>query len=125
MCTCGTYKRNEHAVLNISCRQHPTKEQLYRNRPTISKFVHERYLRFAGHCFRSKNEMLGELNLSNPRHGRRSAGRPKVMYFDVMSCDTGLLQEDLKTALMDIVRLQDQVSFAWESCPTSKIWVWC
>ena len=108
----GTYTRMMRAALNISWRQHPTKEQLYGNIPSISMLIRKRRLRFTGHCFRSKKELISELILWNSRYGHRSAGRPKITYLDVISRYTGLLQEDLETAMMDRYNWKGRVSLA-------------
>ena len=51
----GTYTRMLRAILNKSWKQHPTNDQLYGNIPKVSDIIRERRTRFAGHCWRSKN----------------------------------------------------------------------
>ena len=51
----GAYTRMLRAVLNISWRQHPSKSDLYGDLPCISETLRDRRLRFAGHCYRSKD----------------------------------------------------------------------
>ena len=114
----GTYTRMLRAILNISWRQHATTEQLYGNIPAISTLIRERCLRFSVHCFRNKGELVSELILWNPKHRHRSAGSPKITYLDVISRDTGLLPEDLKTAMMDRDVWKDQVTLARATRPT-------
>ena len=51
------------AILNKSWRQHPTKQQLYGHLPPISKTIKIRRTRHAGHCWRSKDELIGNVLL--------------------------------------------------------------
>ena len=46
----GNYTRMLRAVLNMSWRQHPTKEQLYGHLPPITKTIQIRRTRHAEHC---------------------------------------------------------------------------
>ena len=49
------------AVLNKSKRQRPTNQQLYAPLPLISKTIHVRRTRHAGHCWRSKDELISDV----------------------------------------------------------------
>ena len=60
----GTYTKMLRAILNKSWKQHPTNDQLYGNIPKVSDIIRERRTRFAGHCWRSKNELASDL--ANP-----------------------------------------------------------
>ena len=60
------------AVTNKSWRDHLTNEQLYCDIPKISKSIRIPRLRFAGHCWRSKDEVSSDLVLWQPQHGRSS-----------------------------------------------------
>ena len=97
----GTYTRMLRAVLNISWIQHPTKSQLYGPIPAISKILRERRMRFAGHCWRAKQELASDLLLWTPRHGQTRVGRPAITYIDQLCRDTGYLAEDLATLMQD------------------------
>ena len=72
----GAYTRMLRAALNKSWREHPTNKELYGNIPPISKSILQRRLRFAGHCWRSKEELVAEVLLWKPSHGKQSRGRP-------------------------------------------------
>ena len=72
----GAYTRMLRDVLNISWRRHPTKAQLYGFIPPISDILRERRLRFAGHCWRAKQELASDLLLWTPRQGQFRVGRP-------------------------------------------------
>jgi len=73
------YTRMLRAILNISWRKHPTKEQLYGKLVPISEVIRERRLRFAGHCFRNKDELISDIILWLPSHRNKSVGRPPKM----------------------------------------------
>ena len=68
----GNYTRMLWAILNKSWRQQPTKQQLY------SHLV--RQTRHAGHYWRSKDELISDVLLWTPSHGRAKAGRPARTY---------------------------------------------
>ena len=57
----GNYTRMLRAVLDKSLRQHPTRHQLYRHLPPITKTIQVRRARHAGHCWRSKDELLSDV----------------------------------------------------------------
>ena len=59
----GNYTRMLRAVLNKSWRQHPTRLQLYGHLPPITKTIQVRRTRHAGHCWRSKDELISDVLL--------------------------------------------------------------
>ena len=69
----GNYTRMLRAILNKSWRQHPT-----RHLPPITKTI--RRTRHAGHCWRSRDELISDVLLWTPTHGRAKAGRPARTY---------------------------------------------
>ena len=54
------------ALLNKSWRQHPTKHQLYGHLPPIMKTIQVRRTRHAGHCWRSRDELISDVLLWTP-----------------------------------------------------------
>ena len=44
-------------------RQHPTRHQLYAHLPPITKSIQARRTRHAGHCWRSRNELISDVLL--------------------------------------------------------------
>ena len=54
----GNYTRIFRAIMNESCRQHPTRHYLYGHLPAITKAIHVRRTRHAGHCWRSRDELI-------------------------------------------------------------------
>ena len=89
------------AVLNIPWQMHPTKKQLHGHLPPITVSNRERRLRFAGHCWRSKEEVVSKVLLWKPKHGTATSGRPTRTYIDQLADDTGCLPEELATAMLD------------------------
>ena len=59
----GNYTRMLREILNKSWRQHPTRHQTYGHLPPISKF---RRTRHAGHCWRSRDELIRDVLLWTP-----------------------------------------------------------
>ena len=76
----GNYTRMLRAVLNKSWRQHPTRLQLYGHLPPITKTIQVRRTRHAGHCWRSKDELISDVLLWTPTHGCARVGRPARTY---------------------------------------------
>ena len=71
----GNYTRMLWAILNMSWWQHPTKHQLYGHLPPITKTIQDRQTRHAGHCWRSKDELISDVLLWTPTYGQAKAGR--------------------------------------------------
>ena len=76
----GNYTRMLRAILNKSWRQHPTRHQLYGHLPPITKTIQVRRTRHAGHCRRSKDELISDVLLWTPTYGQAKAGRPAWTY---------------------------------------------
>ena len=97
----GNYTRMLRAILNKSWRQHPTRHQLYGHLPPITKTIQVRRTRHAGHCWRSKDELISDAPLWTPTHGRAKAGRPARTYIQQLCENTGCRPEDLPEAMND------------------------
>ena len=74
----SNYIRMQRAILNKSWWQHPTKHQLYGHLPPITKTIEVRRIRHAGHCWRSRDELISDVLLWTPTYGREKAGRPAL-----------------------------------------------
>ena len=94
----GNYTRMLRAILNKSWRQHPTKQRLYGHRPPITKTIHVRRTR---HCWRSRDELISDVLLWTPSHGRAKASRLARNYIQQLCEDTGCSPEDLPEAMND------------------------
>ena len=91
----GNYTRMLRAILNKSWRQHPTRHQLYGHLPPITKTIQVRRIRHTGHCWRSRDQLIRDVLLWTPTHGRAKAGRPARTYIQLLCDDTGCCPEDL------------------------------
>ena len=105
----GNYTRMLRAILNKSWRQHPTRHQLYGHLPPITKTIQVRWTRHAGHCWRSKDELISDVLRWNPTYGQAKAGRPARTYIQQLCEDTGCNSEDLPEAMNDREKCRERV----------------
>ena len=117
----GNYTRMLRAILNKSWRQHPTRHQLYGHLPPITKTIQVRRTRHAGHCWRSRDELIRDVLLWTPTHGRAKAGRPARTYIQQLCEDTGCCPEHLPRAMNDREEWRERVR---DIRATSAIWWW-
>ena len=109
------------AILNKSWQQHPTRHQLYGHLPPITKTIQVRRTRHAGHCWRSRDELIRDVLLWIPTHGRAKAGRPARTYIQQLCEDTGCCPEDLPRAMNDREEWRERVR---DIRATSTRWWW-
>ena len=105
----GNYTRMLRAVLNKSWRQHPTRLQVYGHLPPITKTIQVRRTRHAGHCWRSKDELISDVLLWTPTCGCAKVGRPVRTYIQQLCEDTGCNPEDLPAAMNDREKWRERV----------------
>ena len=117
----GNYTRMLRAILNKSWQQHPTRHQLYGHLPPITKTIQVRRTRHAGHCWRSRDELIRDVLLWIPTHGRAKAGRPARTYIQQLCEDTGCCPEDLPRAMNDREEWRKRVR---DIRAASTIWWW-
>ena len=117
----GNYTRMLRAILNKSWQQHPTRHQLYGHLPPITKTIQVRRTRHAGHCWRSRDELIRDVLLWIPTHGRAKAGRPARTYIQQLCEDTGCCPEDLPRAMNDREEWRERVRDIRATC---AIWWW-
>ena len=117
----GNYTRMLRAILNKSWQQHPKRHQLYGHLPPITKTIQVRRTRHAGHCWRSRNELIRDVLLWIPTHGRAKAGRPAGTYIQQLCEDTGCCPEDLPKAMNDWEEWRERVR---DIRATSARWWW-
>ena len=89
----GTYTRLLMRVQTISWREHKTKAQIYGDIPPISVTVAQRRARFAGHCYRAKDQVVSDIicwRLPCPNRGRRPFN-----YMDTIARSMNLDIEDI------------------------------
>ena len=98
----GNYTRMLRAILNKSWRQHPTRHQLYGHLPPITKTIQVRRTRHAGHCWRSRDELIRDVLLWIPTHGAaQKQDDQHERTFSSYVRDTGCCPEDLPRAMND------------------------
>ena len=69
--------------------------------PPITKTIQVRRTRHAGHCWRSKDELISNVLLWTPTYGCAKVGRPARTYIQQLCEDTGCNFEDLPEAMND------------------------
>ena len=117
----GNYTRMQRAILNKSWRQHPTRHQLYGHLPPIMKTIQVRRTRHAGHCWRSRDELIRDVLLWTPTHGHAKAGRPARTYIQQLCEDTICCPEDIHRAMDDREEWRERVR---DIRATSVTWWW-
>ena len=105
----GNYTRMLRAILNKSWRQHPTRHQLYSHLPPITKTIQVRRTRHAGHCWRSRYELISDVLLWTPEYGQAKAGRPAQTYTQQLCEDTGCSPKDRPEAMNDWEKRRERV----------------
>ena len=68
-------------------KQHPAKQQLYGHLLPISKTIPVWRTRHAEDCWRSKDELISDVLLWTPTHGRACIGRPARTYLHQLCAD--------------------------------------
>ena len=97
----------------------PTKQHLYSHRPPIRKTIKIRRTRHAAHRWRSRDELISDVFLWTPSHGRAKAGRPTRTYIQLLCVDS---PEDLPKAMDDREVWRERVR---NICADSAIsWRW-
>ena len=105
----GNYTRMLRAILNKSWRQHITKHQLYGHLPPITKTIQVRRTRYAGHCWRGRDELISDLLLWTPTYDPAEAGQPARTNIRQLCDDTGCSPEDLPERMNDREKWREKV----------------
>ena len=108
----GNYTRMLRAIVNKSWHQ------LYGHLPPITKTIQARRTRHAGHCWRSKDELVSDVLPWTPAYGQSKAGRPARTYIQQLCDDTGCNPEDLPEAMNDRETWRERVRDIRASCTT-------
>ena len=66
-----TITRMLRSVFNKKWPDHPTNDEIYGNILPTSNLIRETRVRFDGHCFRSKETIVGNAILWKPNHGKK------------------------------------------------------
>ena len=119
----SNYTRMLRAILNKSWWQHPTRHQLYGHLPPITKNIQVRRIRHAGHCWRSRDELMSDVLLWTPTYGRAKARRPAWTYIQQLRKDTGCSPGNLPVAMKDREKWRETVRDI-RACGTTWWWWW-
>ena len=120
----GNYTRMLLAILNKSWWQHPTRHQPYGHLPPIMKTIQFRWTRHAGHCWRSKDELISDVLLWTPTYGQAKAGWLARTYIQQLCEDMGCSPEDLPEAMSDRKKWRERVRDIRASSTTWWWWWW-
>ena len=119
----SNYTRMLRAILNKSWRQHPTRHQLYDHLPSITKTIQVRWTRHAGHCWRSRDELISDVLLWTPTYSLAKAGRPERTYIQQLCEDKWCNPEDLPE-INDLEKWRERVRDIRASGTTWWWWWW-
>ena len=113
-----------YTILNKSRRYHPTKPLLYGLLPPITKIIKVWRIRHAEHYWRRKDELISNVLLWTPSHGRAKAGRPARTYILQLCADRGCSPEDLPEAIDDGEEWRERVRDILTDSVTWWWWCW-
>ena len=74
-----------------------------------------RRTRHAGHCWRSRDELISDVPLWTPAYGQAKAGRPARTYIQQLCEDIGCSPEDM---MIMMTKYFDRISCDWQ-CPNN------
>ena len=87
-----------------------------------SRKLYVRQTRHAGHCLRSRDELISDVLLWTPTYGRAKAGRPARTYIQQLCEDTGCSPEDLPEAMDDREKWRERARDTRASGTTAWWW---
>ena len=94
---------------------------MYGHLPPIMKTIQVRRTIYAGHCWRSRDELISDVLLWTPSHGQAKAGRPTWTYIQQLCADTGCSPEKLPEAMSERVGWRARVR---DIHTDGAIWWW-
>ena len=104
------YTRMLRAILNKFWQQQPTRHQLYGHLPPITKTIQARRTRHAGHCWRSKDELISDILLWIQHMAKQKQDdQLEHTYIQQLCEDTGCSLEDLPEAMNDKEKYRERV----------------
>ena len=118
------YTRMLWAILNKSRRQHAKQQHLYGLLSPIMKTIQVRWTRHAGHCWRSRDELISDVLLWTSSHGHAKAGQLARTYIQQLCEDTGCSPGDLPEAMNDREGWQERVRDICADGATRWQWWW-
>ena len=93
-------------------------------RPPITKTIQARQTRHAGHCWRSKDEIVSDVLLWTPTFGQSKAGQPAWTFIQQLCDNLGCNPEDLPEAMNDRETWRERVRDIRASHTSSWWWWW-
>ena len=106
----GNYTRMLRAILNKSRRQHPTRHQLYGHLPPITKTIQGRRTRHAGHCWRSKDELIRDVLIWTPHIWPGKSRTTSSNIHSAAMWGYGCSLEDLSETMNDREKWRERVT---------------
>ena len=97
----GNYTRILWAILTKSWQQPPSGHQLSGHLSPITKSIKARWTRHAGHCWRSKDQLISDVLLWTPAYDQAKAGRAAQTYIQQLCEDKACCPEDRPEAMND------------------------
>ena len=97
----GIYTKMLRSVLGVTWKEHKTNKELYGKLDKITDSLRIRRLKFIGHNWRRKDELVSKVLTWMPKHGKRKRGRPGMTYLDQLEKDTGMSVEELQNIMDD------------------------
>ena len=93
-------------------RPHTTHHENYKVRQT----------RHAGHCWKSSDELISDVLIWTPSHGRAKAEWPALTYIHQLCEDTGCSPEDKPEAMNDREGWRERVRYICADGTTRRWW---
>ena len=103
------HKNVESSIRQVLADNTPQDSNYTDTCPPITKTIQVRRTRHAGHCWRSKDELISDVLLWTPTYGCARAGRPARTYIQQLCEDTGRNPEDLPEAMNDREKWRERV----------------
>ena len=96
-------------------------EQVLVATPNKAPTLQVRWTRHAGHCWRSRNELISDVLLWTPTYGLAKAGQPARTYIQQLCDDTGCSPEDLPETMKNREKWQERIR---DICASDTPWWW-
>ena len=92
--------------------------------PPITKTIQVRWTRHAGHCWRSRDELISDVLLWSATYGQAKAGRPARTYIQQLCEDMGCNPEDLPEVMNNREEWREMVRDIHAGGTTWWWWWW-
>ena len=110
------------SLFNQTClneRLLPNYTRIHTHLPPITKTIQVRRTRHAGHCWRSRDELISDVLLWTSTYGWAKAGWPARTCMQQLCEDMGCSPEDLPEAMNDKEKWREKVR---DICASSTTW---